>query len=74
MDEKLRPEDFDIDSFRQRVEHYAPAIVAFNGKKAAKIYFGRKQINYGQQLEQIGATLIFVLPSTSGAAPAFLFV
>jgi double-stranded uracil-DNA glycosylase len=44
--------------------------LAFNGKKAASIYFDRPagQISYGRQDEQLGPTMIYVMPSTSGAA------
>ena len=41
---------------------------AFNGKTAAKAYFGRKVVDYGRQDEMIDHTVVWILPSTSGAA------
>ncbi len=50
---------------------YRPAVLAFNGKRAAREYFAR-DIDYGyQQGDDIGATRIYVGPSTSGAARGF---
>lgn len=63
--------DFDVEGFRERIEHFAPRAVAFNGKRAAKQYFGREKVDYGRQPETIGDTAIFVLPSTSGAARGY---
>jgi TDG/mug DNA glycosylase family protein len=40
---------------------------AFNGKRAAEAFLGRK-VEYGLQPEKIGDTYLFVVPSTSGAA------
>jgi double-stranded uracil-DNA glycosylase len=55
---------------RNAIEQLRPGVLAFNGKKAASIYVGRRTglISYGKQDEQLGATMIYVMPSTSGAA------
>lgn len=66
-DKGLRPGDFDIDGFRNKILEYQPDIVGFNGKKAAKIYLNRNGVNYGFQDDLIGETKLFVLPSTSRA-------
>lgn len=47
---------------------FKPRVLCFNGKNAAKQFFGRSKVDYGLQTERIGQTLIFVAPSTSGAA------
>ena len=61
--------DFDIKSFQNKVIMYSPKILAFNGKKAAKIFLGTKEVTYGLYKEKkIGDTVIHILPSTSGAA------
>jgi TDG/mug DNA glycosylase family protein len=53
---------------RAKVARLAPAILCFNGKRAAQVFLGRRRVAYGFQRERIGDTRIFVAPSTSGAA------
>jgi len=60
--------EFDCDSLREKIARFSPQILCFNGKKAAKIYFSNRNIDYGWQQEAIGNTKIFVAPSTSGSA------
>jgi TDG/mug DNA glycosylase family protein len=55
---------------RAKIEAHAPAVLAFNGKCAAGRFFGGR-VAYGWQSEVIGATRLFVLPSSSGAARGF---
>ena len=73
MDSSLKKTDFAADHFRQKIERYAPAIVAFNGKKAASVFLEQNTnlIAYGLQSRTIGKTKIFVLPSTSARARTF---
>jgi len=66
-DSTLSKEFFDIDGLRQRIGKINPKAVAFNGKNAAKNFLCRS-VRYGRQCEKIGTSVIFVLPSTSGAA------
>ena len=68
-DEVLSPSDFDIISFCTKIKQFSPKVVAFNGKTAAKVFFGC-QSNYGGPIfdERLSGTAIFVLPSTSAAA------
>jgi len=66
----LSPHDFDTESFKNKILRHAPRAVGFNGKKAAEEFLGKK-VEYGQQLEQMGRTAIFALPSTSGRASGF---
>lgn len=71
-DNVVRVSDDDRDILRAKIEKYQPRILAFNGKKAAQLYFKKRKIEYGgQRNESIGATRIFVLPSTSGAANGY---
>src|SRR5258708_38664006 len=75
MDHQLQASDFDPAAVRHKIEHYAPQAVAFNGKRAARAFYGIKDsapIAYGRQAEPCGTSVIFVLPSTS--APAYNFV
>ena len=45
-----------------------PAFLCFNGKRAATEYLEGKPVAYGLHATTIGATRLFVAPSTSGAA------
>jgi TDG/mug DNA glycosylase family protein len=69
-DKSLRPGDFDVMGFRSKIEQFSPKALAFNGKKASQKYYG-KPVGYGRQPETLGQTVVFVLPSTSGAARGF---
>ena len=53
---------------RNKIEAFQPAYLCFNGKRAAKEYFGVPELSFGLQSEVIGTTRIFVAPSTSAAA------
>ena len=66
----LAPADFPPTLFRAKIQHYRPLAVGFNGKRAAREFYGRP-VQYGLQSEGIDSTVVFVLPSTSGAARGF---
>jgi TDG/mug DNA glycosylase family protein len=70
-DTVLAAHDFDVESFKAKIEKFAPKAVGFNGKKAAEVFFGRTGIESGLQENRIGKTALFVLPSTSGAARGY---
>ncbi len=70
-DTVLAAHDFDVESFKAKIEKFAPKAVGFNGKKAAEVFFGRTGLEYGLQKVRIGKTALFVLPSTSGAARGY---
>lgn len=68
-DSDLARDDFDADGLAQRIAAVAPTILAFNGKFAAKRFFEVNQLDYGLQPDRtIGATRLFVAPSTSKLA------
>lgn len=68
-DSDLGRDDFDPEGLAMRVAAAAPDILAFNGKYAAKRFLGRKDVPYGLLPDaMIGATRIFVAPSTSKLA------
>ena len=77
VDTRLGTKDFDVDGLVERLRAIQPSIIAFNGKKAASIYFDcdTRDIDYGRQAsERDGANLnsiVFVLPSTSGSAKKY---
>ena len=66
-DAKLRSDNFDVIGFKKKMVSFAPKVLAFNGKKAAEIFFSRS-VEYGLQNAKIESHRIFGLPSTSGAA------
>ena len=53
-----------------KIGRMGPRAAAFNSKNADQLTLGRK-VDYGPQAETIGATRLFVLPSTSGRATAY---
>jgi len=70
-DKGLRRTHFDAESLRLKIEKFAPTVLAFNGKKAARSFYAT-DVLYGQQPEKLAVlTTVFVLPSTSGAASGF---
>jgi TDG/mug DNA glycosylase family protein len=66
-DSSLARADFDAASVVDKVEQYAPRILAFVGKRAAREVLGRR-VAYGPQGVTIGVSDVCVVPSTSGAA------
>ena len=69
-DSAIGAKHFDISGFERKIKLARPRVVAFNGKRAAEIYFGRP-VTYGYQLRLVGRSAAFVLPSTSGAARGY---
>ena len=74
-DASLPPGADDPAGLRERIEACAPRILAFNGKRAARValaaWFGARDIDYGAQHHRLQNSAIHVLPSTSGAANGF---
>src|SRR3569623_1084903 len=63
-DRGLKPADFDRDGLRRRIEIFQPGVLAFNGKRSASAFFGESVV-YGYQFNRdIGATRLYVAPST----------
>jgi TDG/mug DNA glycosylase family protein len=60
------------DSMRLRltIMRYQPRYLCFNGKRAAREFFGTQEVGFGVQRSRIGKTVLFVAPSTSAAANA----
>jgi TDG/mug DNA glycosylase family protein len=51
-----------------KIERHQPRVFCFNGKRAAKEFYGVDEVSFGIQPALIGRTRVFVAPSTSGAA------
>lgn len=62
--------EFDVSGLQERVAAAEPAILAFNGKNAARGALER-DVAYGPQPERLGGAEVWVLPSTSGRARRF---
>lgn len=58
----------DAAALAAKIACHRPAILAFNGKRAARVFLDAEALDYGEQELRIGETAIHVLPSTSGAA------
>lgn len=69
-DQEVGTVEFDVTSLAARVSEAEPAVLAFNGKNAARGAL-EQNVGYGPHPEQIGGASIWVLPSTSGAARRF---
>jgi mismatch-specific thymine-DNA glycosylase len=65
--EELRREEFAEGRIllAQKLQEYAPQVIAFNGKTAYE-NFSQRPCNLGLQKERLYGALVFVLPSTSG--------
>lgn len=71
-DREIAKENYDVIGFKEKIKIYQPKFVGFTSKAAASFVLGYQGvtsiINYGLQSQTLGATRIFVLPSTSGSA------
>lgn len=65
--EELHSGDLTSQGLNETIAKLKPRTVAFNGKQAARDFYGYS-VQYGQQPDLIGSTAVFVLPSTSGVA------
>jgi double-stranded uracil-DNA glycosylase len=66
-DASLGRSDFDAAAVVTKIERYAPRILAFVGKRAAQEVLGSR-VDFGPQPARLGASEVWVVPSTSGAA------
>jgi TDG/mug DNA glycosylase family protein len=65
---------FDVPTFLISIRRCRPDIVAFNGKNAARVFYGipsRSRLDYGFGPRVSDFPRIFVLPSTSGSASRY---
>jgi TDG/mug DNA glycosylase family protein len=70
-DSVLTGADFDGAAVVEKVERYAPGVLAFVGKRAAREVLQKNPVTYGDQELVIGSSAVWVVPSTSGAARGF---
>lgn len=69
-DDQLPRDAFDVNALQARIGQYAPAVVAFTSKHAARTALGHG-VGYGLQETGIANSDAFVLPSPSGQARRF---
>ena len=60
------------DELTRKIKRYEPRLVVFNGIGVFVYYFGYRPKRLGLQPEQIGKSRVFVTPSSSGAANAYV--
>lgn len=56
---------------RITIRQWRPKIICFNGKRAASLVLNQRQPTFGAQADTIDGAIVFVAPSTSGAANAY---
>ncbi|OOG39303.1 mismatch-specific DNA-glycosylase [Rhodanobacter sp. C05] len=66
-DDELPRDAFDVPALIAKIERYAPRLLAFTSKNAARAALSQA-VSYGLQFGIIGNTQLFVLPSPSGQA------
>ena len=66
-DDELSRRADDPEALRRKIERHRPRLLAFVGKRAARVFLGRR-VEYGPRIDTLGATGLFVLPSPSGRA------
>jgi TDG/mug DNA glycosylase family protein len=66
--DKLSPEELVAGQrrLRSKVKRYQPQVVAVLGISAYRTAFGQKAIALGRQPEQLGSTVVWLLPNPSG--------
>lgn len=60
--------EYDVKGLRRKIAENRPAIVAFNGKEAAKQCLGVESVVYGLHASALEGAVVHVLPSTSDMA------
>lgn len=74
MDREIAADSFDPARLRAVLDEVRPRVIAFNGRKAARLAYGMRDsapIELGATVHPLGTTPAWVLPSTSGAAARY---
>ena len=67
QDSILRRAHFDVEGLMAKILEHRPRILAFTSKRSAQEFVGHP-VDYGRLSDTISDTILFVLPSPSGAA------
>lgn len=72
-DADIERDSYDVAGFRRKIQRHQPRVLAFSSKTAAAVYLGKPTggFGYGRLADQIGNTVLFALPSTSGRAAGY---
>lgn len=71
-DELSRTEfDSAVENFKNKMNHYQPACIAFLGKAAYMAFSGKKQVSWGYQEEKFCGASVWILPNPSGLNRGF---
>ncbi|WP_225889916.1 mismatch-specific DNA-glycosylase [Indioceanicola profundi] len=73
-DHDLSPDAYDVQGFTSKIRAFAPSVIAFDSKNAAKAFFGVPRVGLGLQTATLNGIPIFVVPSPSGLARRFFDV
>lgn len=66
-DNQLPADAFDVPALIAKIHAFSPRLLAFTSKHAARAVL-KRSVGYGLQIETLGCTRLFVLPSPSGQA------
>jgi TDG/mug DNA glycosylase family protein len=69
-DREVGRDGFDVGRFIALLETNRPRIVAFNGKRSARVVLDRR-VGYSRQPDRLAGAVVWVLPSTSAAARGY---
>jgi len=71
--DKLLKDEFQqsLASFRKKMTYFRPAYIAFLGKPAYTAFSGKKEIQWGLQMEDFCGAKVWVLPNPSGLNRSF---
>jgi len=67
-DKELPENAWDGNAIREKISSFAPSLVGFTSKAAARAALSIKKVEYGLMSEILGVTRFYVLPSPSGRA------
>lgn len=70
-DSELSAAGYDAAGLRDKIARIQPKLLAFTAKQAARVFCGRRQVEYGPLDLTVGGTALFVLPSPSGRARGY---
>lgn len=69
----LSQHGWNVEGLKERLRQHQPTVVCFNGKRAAKEFFGVREVVYGPHgaCHDLDGITFFVAPSTSGQASRY---
>lgn len=70
---ELSKEEFDhsLETFKTKIKTFQPKYIAFLGKQAYQAFSGKKQVEWGAQVEDFCGVKVWILPNPSGLNRGF---